>query len=153
MRRFATSASKILDGAGRPPSPPAGPESRPRTSATTALWLALGVVSAAVGAVGIAVPLLPTTPFLLVAAFSFSKSSPRLSVWLDDHPLLGPPVRDWRAAGAISTGAKAVAFGAMLTSLLAAYGVGLSTPALVVQAMVLAIAALFVATRPGRRRS
>lgn len=64
-------------------------------------WLMVGL-----GIVGIFLPLLPTTPFLLLAVWLFSRSSPRLAKWLMDHPLFGPPLRDWREGGAISRRAK-----------------------------------------------
>lgn len=64
-------------------------------------WLMVGL-----GIVGIFLPLLPTTPFLLLAVWLFSRSSPRLAKWLMDHPLFGPPLGDWREEGAISRRAK-----------------------------------------------
>lgn len=59
------------------------------------LMIALGWIALAVGVIGIFVPLLPTTPFVLLAAFLFSKGSERLHLWLRDHPRLGRYVRDW----------------------------------------------------------
>lgn len=44
-------------------------------------YIALGCIALALGAIGVALPILPTTPFLLVSAFSFAKSSPRLNTW------------------------------------------------------------------------
>lgn len=64
-------------------------------------WVMVGLAIA-----GIFLPLLPTTPFLLLAVWLFSRSSPRLAQWLMDHPLFGPPLRDWREEGAISRRAK-----------------------------------------------
>jgi uncharacterized membrane protein YbaN (DUF454 family) len=55
----------------------------------------LGWVALAVGLIGIFVPLLPTTPFVLLAAFFFSKGSERLHRWLLRHPRFGRYVRDW----------------------------------------------------------
>jgi len=48
-------------------------------------WLVVGVVALALGALGIALPLLPTTPFILVAAVAFARSSTRLHAWLVNH--------------------------------------------------------------------
>ena len=52
---------------------------------------------------------LPTTPFLLVAVWCFSRSSPRLEHWLLNHRTLGPPLTNWRREGAIAARAKIVA--------------------------------------------
>jgi len=59
------------------------------------LMIGLGWLSLLVGLIGIFVPLLPTTPFVLLAAFFFSKGSKRLHRWLLDHPRFGRYVRDW----------------------------------------------------------
>ena len=54
------------------------------------MWLLGGLAAVAVGAVGVVLPLLPTTPFLLVAAFAFARSSERLDRWLREHRTFGP---------------------------------------------------------------
>ena len=59
--------------------------------------MALGYASLGVGFVGVFVPLLPTTPFVLLAAFFFSKGSERLHRWLTEHPRFGHYIRDWEA--------------------------------------------------------
>jgi len=59
-------------------------------------WTTLGLVAVGVGGVGIVVPGLPTTVFFIVAAWAFSKSSPRLEAWVLDLPRIGPLVRDHR---------------------------------------------------------
>ena len=66
------------------------------------LWLAVGLFFLGIGFLGVALPVVPTTPFLLLAAGSFAKSSPRLHGWLLAHPLFGPPIRNWEDNGAIS---------------------------------------------------
>ena len=69
-------------------------------------FLALGWGALALGVIGIALPGLPTTPFLLVAAFGYGKASPGLRNWLVRHPRFGPPIRDWQERGAISRATK-----------------------------------------------
>ncbi len=73
------------------------------------LWLAAGVLSLITGIVGIFLPLLPTTPFVLLAAFCFSRGSERCERWLLEHPRFGPMVRDWRTDRAIPLRAKQLA--------------------------------------------
>ena len=78
--------------------------------------LALAVLSLLLGVVGLFLPLLPTVPFLLLAAWAAGYSSPRLSHWLENHPRLGPPITDWRRAGVVSRRAKWMATIAMIAS-------------------------------------
>lgn len=73
------------------------------------LFVALGCLSLALGFVGIFLPLLPTTPFVLLAAFFFSRGSERLHGWLLGHRLFGPLIRDWEAHGVIRPRAKQLA--------------------------------------------
>lgn len=68
----------------------------------------LGCISLALGIVGIFVPLLPTTPFLLLAAALWVRSSPRLYAWLLAHPRLGEYIRNFREKRAIPLRAKVV---------------------------------------------
>ena len=69
-------------------------------------WLGLGWVSVALGVAGAVLPLLPTTPFLLLAAFSFSKGSDKLHDWLIGHPYLGPPITNWRDKRVVTRSTK-----------------------------------------------
>lgn len=83
----------------------------PAVSGSTALrgvYLAAGLLLVAVGFVGAFLPVLPTTPFLILAAACFARSSRRLEAWLLDHPRIGPTLRDWRLRGAIPRKAKAM---------------------------------------------
>jgi uncharacterized membrane protein YbaN (DUF454 family) len=86
------------------------------------LWVLAGALALATGIVGIFVPLLPTTPFVLLAAFCFSRGSTRCERWLVTHPRFGPLVRDWRATRAVPLRAKQLASVMMaLGSAVAAY--------------------------------
>ena len=73
------------------------------------LYLILGLASTALGIVGAFVPLLPTTPLLILATWFFARSSPRLERWLVEHPKFGPLLRAWREEGAIPRRAKILA--------------------------------------------
>ena len=112
------------------------------------LWTMLGAVALALGVIGILVPLLPTTPFLILAAYFFSRGSQRLHDWLTGHRLFGPPVRDWREHGAISTKAKLSALIAIVV--IFALSVVLEAPrwALALQGVILIGVAVFLLTRP-----
>ncbi|MEK9644419.1 MAG: YbaN family protein [Alphaproteobacteria bacterium] len=78
--------------------------------------IAFGWICVAVGVIGIVVPGLPTTVFLLMAAWAFSRSSERFQNWLLAHPRLGPPVIAWRERGAIPARAKILAVAMMSVS-------------------------------------
>jgi len=80
------------------------------------LMFAAGWVFTGIGVIGLVLPLMPGTVFLILAAWCFSRSSPRFEAWLLGHPRLGPHVRRWRATGAIDRRAKWIACGSMLFS-------------------------------------
>ena len=80
------------------------------------LWGAAGGLALLLGLVGIFLPVLPTTPFVLLAAFCLSRSSSRAEQWLLNHPRLGPMVRDWRQRRAIPLRAKQLAWVMMAAS-------------------------------------
>ncbi len=113
-----------------------------------AAWFVSGIVALALGLVGIVLPLLPTTPFLLLAAVCFARSSPALHDWIIHHPRFGPPIADWRTHRAISrrakTGAMALLGVALVTGILADFG----PRVLAVQVVVLVAVATFLLTRP-----
>jgi uncharacterized membrane protein YbaN (DUF454 family) len=70
------------------------------------LYLCAGVLAVALGTVGIVLPLLPTVPFMILAAFCFARSSPALEARLLHHPKFGPHLVAWREKGAISRRGK-----------------------------------------------
>ncbi|WP_299841974.1 YbaN family protein [uncultured Paracoccus sp.] len=112
------------------------------------LWLGIGWIGVGLGVIGLALPVVPTVPFLLVAAWAFSRSSPRLREKIRNHPKYGPAVRAWQERGAVSRLAKLWAVSAM------SFGVGLSwwlgiDPRLVLaQAVICTSIAAYVVTRP-----
>ncbi len=111
-------------------------------------WLVVGLVALALGAIGIALPLLPTTPFILLAAFCFARSSNRLHEWLVTHDVFGPLIENWRRYGAISRRAKIISVVSMAAVLAISLALAVPTVVIVVQLVVLGAAALFILTRP-----
>ncbi len=111
-------------------------------------WLVVGLLALALGALGVALPLLPTTPFVLVAAFAFAQSSETLHQWLLDHDIFGPLIENWRRHGAISRRAKVVSVISMAAVL--GISIAMAAPPVVigVQVVVLGASALFILTRP-----
>ena len=112
------------------------------------LWLGLGGLFLGLGLLGVLLPVLPTTPFLLLAAGFFARSSPRLHGWLLSHPLFGPPIRNWEENGAISRPAKRLAAGSMAAVFALSVALGLSWKLLLAQGVLMGLGAAFVLTRP-----
>ncbi len=99
-----------------PPRAPASPDRQVLPAPVRWLLLALALVCLALGIVGIFLPVLPTVPFVLVAAWAASLSSTRLSHWLDNHPQFGKPLNEWRRHGVVRRRAKWAATLAMTVS-------------------------------------
>ena len=112
------------------------------------LWLTLGYVALLLGLAGVVLPLVPTTPFLILSAFAFSRGSPRLERWLVEHPRFGPPIRDWREEKALSRRAKWLASIVMAVTLAGGILASLSATILLVQSLIFCAVALFLGTRP-----
>lgn len=108
----------------------------------------IGLISLALGILGIFVPLLPTTPFVLVAAISFANSSDRLHQWLLDHDIFGPLIDNWRRHGAISRSTKIVSILSMVAIVLISLLLAVPTHVIVIQAVVLSASAIFIVSRP-----
>ena len=112
------------------------------------LWAGLGLICVALAMIGIALPLLPTVPFLLLAAFFFARSSARLHNWLITQRTFGPMILDWQTSGAIRPAAKKAA----TLSVAAVFGISvlISVPAhvLIIQVVVLSGVMIFIWTRP-----
>lgn len=110
-------------------------------------WLCVGL-----GIIGIFLPLLPTTPFMILAAAIFARTSPRFEKWLMEHPRYGQPLIDWRREGAISRRAKILSVSLMAASFAVMWFFGPPMPAVKIGvALTLVCSGLFVVTRPEPR--
>jgi uncharacterized membrane protein YbaN (DUF454 family) len=116
------------------------------------LWLLLGVGASACALAGVALPLVPTTPFLLLAAFAFARSSPRLHAWLTEHRRFGPLIDDWRRYRGIARRAKIASVGAMAITLMPTWLLGLPPWLLILHAAILAGVAAFIVSCPDAPR-
>jgi uncharacterized membrane protein YbaN (DUF454 family) len=70
------------------------------------VYIVAGTLSLGLGITGIFIPGLPTTPFLLLAAFFYAKSSERLHKWLINHRVFGPIISDFREGKGMTVRAK-----------------------------------------------
>lgn len=111
-------------------------------------WLLTGLVSVAIGAVGVVLPLLPTTPFLLVAAFAFARSSQRLDRWLREHRSFGTLIDNWHREGSIDRRTKRIALVVLVLTPVATWLLDAPLWLIVLQIVVLSGAAVFILTRP-----
>ncbi|MDA7572163.1 YbaN family protein [Candidatus Actinomarina sp.] len=73
------------------------------------VFFTIGILSLSLGYVGIIIPGLPTTVFILIAAWAFSKCSTRFTLWLESHRLFGPMILNWQQYRGLSRRAKKVA--------------------------------------------
>lgn len=112
------------------------------------MWIVGGFVALALGALGAVLPLLPTTPFVLLAGFCFMRGSKRLHSWISGHAYFGPILRDWQASGAIAPRHKRAAILAIALTFGISLSMGLAAWILLIQGVVLAGAATFILTRP-----
>lgn len=118
------------------------------TVMTRSLWLLLGLTSTGLGIAGAVLPLVPTTPFLLLAAFAFARSSPKLHNWLINHRHFGRLILDWQENGSINRRVKLSALAAMALMLGLTWISGAAGWLLATQAVVLSAVAIFLLTRP-----
>lgn len=118
------------------------------TTPTRLLWFALAVVSLTLGAVGVVLPVLPTTPFLLLAAFAAARSSSRLHAWLLEHRVFGRLIRDWQANGSVSRRSKVVASATMTASAVVLFTVGPATWLAVAVTALMAAVGTWLWSRP-----
>ena len=115
------------------------------------LYFVLGWCFFGLGAVGTVVPGLPTTPFMLLALWAFSKSSQRFHDWLYGHRVFGPPLQRWRSHSVIPGKAKLLAVATMATSFIyLAFFTGVNAWVKALVALVMLYGAAFILSRPSR---
>lgn len=112
------------------------------------IYFSFGLLFLGLAIIGAVLPLLPTVPFMLLAAFCFARGSDRFHRWLVHHPRFGPAIRDWQAHGAISRRGKQAAVAAIAATVGMSLLVGLPAHALAIQAVVLTGVVAFILTRP-----
>jgi len=117
------------------------------------LYLLLGYAMLLMAAAGAALPVLPTTPFLLIAAWALAKSSPALAEKLRNHPRYGPAIRDWQDQRAIPWRAKLLAVAMMTGSaLVLVYLTDVDRRIVGGVIAILAVVAVYILTRRSPRR-
>ncbi|WP_228263736.1 YbaN family protein [Marinobacter shengliensis] len=108
----------------------------------------LAYMSVAIGAVGVVLPLLPTTPFVILAAYFASKGSPEFARWLEEHPTFGPAIAHWQERRAIPVKAKILACAMMALSWSMLVWLGSTVFVLTVSGLFLLSVAGYLLTRP-----
>jgi uncharacterized protein len=117
--------------------------------ALRAVWFGVGAIALVLGVFGAVLPVLPTTPFVILAAFAFGKSSPQLQALLENSRLFGPVIADWRENGAIATRYKVIAIAMMVCVFGVSFVLSVPLWVLIVQAVCLTGAGMFILSRPG----
>lgn len=125
---------------------------RPLPPPARVLVLAVGWLCVALGIVGLVLPLMPGTVFLIIAAACFTRASPRFETWLLTHPRLGPPVVAWRRHRSVSLRAKIFAVTSIAVSALIVWLTSAPFLVKVGTSAVLAGVSLFLMTRPSGPR-
>lgn len=113
------------------------------------LYILAGHICLLLGAIGIPTPILPTTPFLLLAAFFYSKGSEKFHKWLLEHPRFGPPIENWRKYGSISLKSKILAVSLVLINVsFPVFIIDVKPIVRIISAVCAVCVVTFISTRP-----
>jgi uncharacterized membrane protein YbaN (DUF454 family) len=124
------------------------PNKAPSTAAVRLLYLGIGYAGLVLAVLGVALPLIPTVPFLLIAAWAFARSDSQLLERIHRHRHFGPLLRTWQTERAIPTRAKVAAM-LMMVGSWTMVAVTVSNPLLsLVLGALLGAVALYILTRP-----
>ena len=124
-------------------------KSQKKTKVLRIFYLLIGTTTLVIGLIGVLVPLIPTTPLILISGFCFSKSSPRIHHWLITHKTFGPILNDWENGRIIRP--KAKCYSITLMSLLISYSIIFVTDSLYLKVLLFTLCisvTLFILSRP-----
>jgi len=108
----------------------------------------LAYTSAGLAALGVVLPLLPTTPFVILAAYFASRGSPAFAAWLEQHQTFGPAIEQWRQRRAVPLKAKLLALAMMMASWSMLLLLGSPALGLTISGLFLLAVAIYLMTRP-----
>ncbi len=113
------------------------------------IYISLGSIFLGLGLLGAFLPILPTTPFILLSAYFYSHGSPKLHKWLLNSPMFGPVIKNWEENGSISMRAKILA--TISITLLFTYSLLILDKPLLIKVLLVVVAIsilIFIWTRP-----
>jgi hypothetical protein len=133
------------DGRGEKPVKPAA---APPPAPLRILYIGAGLACIVLGAIGLLLPVMPSTVFFILAAGALARGSPTLEAWLLNQRHIGPAIVAWRTRGAIPRRAKVLATGGIALGLTAVLLLPAGWPVALLSAAVAAAALAFIWTRP-----